>query len=116
MQAGRLNRRIQIQSQTTTQDEFGQRQQIWETAYGCWASLDIQNSALIYSTAEFISKVVTRITMRWTSRIIISSANRVVYVEPTTGVKHTYEIEAVLNTRQGNRELVLMAYELSGSE
>jgi|GEM_PF-5449108 len=116
MNAGKLNRRIQIQSQTTAQDSFGQPVQSWSTAYSCRASIDIQQSQLLYSTAEFMSKVTTRISLRWTSSVIISAAMRVVYTEPTTGVVHTYEIIAPLNTKAANRELVLLCYELSVKE
>jgi SPP1 family predicted phage head-tail adaptor len=116
MDIGQLNRRIQIQSQTTAQDAAGQEQQTWSTLYCCWASIDIQASQLIYNTAEFISKVTHRITMRWTSSVVIEPNMRVVYTEATTGVVHTYEIQAALNTRQANRELVLMAYELNAAE
>ncbi len=116
MNAGQLNRRIQIQTQTTTQDATGQPQQSWATAYECWAKIDIQNSQLIYSTAEFMSKVTRRITIRWTSSVVISANQRIVYTEPTTGIAHTYNIEAVLNDQQRNRMLILMCYELDASE
>lgn len=116
MNAGKLNRRIQIQSQSTTQDDFGQPLQTWVTVYRAWAAIDIQNSALIYSTAEFMSKVVTRITIRWTSSVIINASNRIVYIEPTTNVVHTYQVEAPVNTKQGNKELVILCYELDSSE
>lgn len=116
MQAGKLNRRIEIQSQTTTQDASGQELQTWAEVYSCWASIDVQQSQLIYSTAEFIAKTTHRITIRWTSSVVIEPSMRIVYTEATTGVVHTYEIQTVLNTKQGNRELVLMAYELNGAE
>ncbi|MGF7180390.1 phage head closure protein [Tunturiibacter psychrotolerans] len=116
MNAGKLNRRIQIQTQTTTQDALGQQLQTWSTAYSCWASIDIQASQLLYSTAEFISKVTYRITLRWTSSVIFAASQRIVYTEPTTGVVHTYEIQAVLNDKAGNRQVILMCYELEGSE
>jgi SPP1 family predicted phage head-tail adaptor len=114
--AGSMNRRIQIQSQSTTQDEVGQAEQVWDTIYSCWANIDIQNSQLLFSTAEFMSKAVVRITIRWTSSVIINSSNRIIYLEPITGVQHIYEIQAVLNTRQTNKEMILMAYELNGAE
>jgi len=116
MQAGKLNRRIAVQTQATTQDAFGQQLQTWTTAYPCWASIDVQNSQLIYSTAEFIEKVTHRITIRWTSSVVITPAMRIVYVEPTTQVTHTYEIQAVLNDKQANKQLILIAYELDGTE
>jgi SPP1 family predicted phage head-tail adaptor len=116
MQSGKLNRRIEVQQQTTTQDDFGQQQQTWTTVYVCWASIDVQQSQLIYSTAEFVSKVTHRITLRWTFSTVIEPKMRVVYTEPTTKVTHTYNIEALLNTNQRNRELVCLCYELDGSE
>ncbi len=116
MNAGKLNRRIQIQTQTTTQDAFGQPVQEWTTAYTCWASIDVQGSQLLYSTAEFIDKVTHRITCRWTSSVIIAANQRILYTEQTTGVTHTYEIEAVMNDKQGNRQLILLCYELEAKE
>jgi SPP1 family predicted phage head-tail adaptor len=114
--AGTLNRRIAIQAQSTDQDEAGQPFQTWSTIYSCWASIDVQQAQLIYSTAEFMSKAAYRITIRWTSGVVIGFGNRIVYVEPTTGVVHTYEIQAVINTKQANTEMVFMAYELGGTE
>jgi SPP1 family predicted phage head-tail adaptor len=116
MITGKLNRRIQIQTQSTAPDSFGQPQQTWTTAYTCWASIDIQGSQLVYSTAEFIDKVTHRITCRWTSSFNFAANQRIVYTEQTTGIVHTYEIQAVLNDKQRNRTLILMAYELEASE
>ena len=52
MQAGKLDRRVQIQQQTATQDAFGQPQQTWTTMATVWASIDIQRGALLYETSE----------------------------------------------------------------
>ena len=80
-----------------------------------WASIDIQNSALIYSTAEFMSRVNYRITIRWQPSIVIAPNMRVIYMD-CLGTTHTYEIQAVLNTKVANKEIVLMAYELDGQQ
>jgi SPP1 family predicted phage head-tail adaptor len=114
--AGKLNRRIQIQTQTTTQDALGQPLQTWATVYTCWASIDIQASQLLYSTSEFMDKVTHRIEMRWTFSNVIQASQRVVYTEPTTGIVHTFEIIAPLNDKQANRKLILMCYELEAQE
>jgi SPP1 family predicted phage head-tail adaptor len=118
MIAGKLNRRIKIQSQSTTElDAFQQPLRAkWDTIYESWASIDIQASQLLYSTAEFMSKVTYRITIRWTSSIVISAKQRILYTEPTTGIVHTYEVIAPLNTKQANRELIILCFELSGKE
>lgn len=116
MNAGKLNRRVQIQQQATTQDSFGQETQAWTTVYTAWAEVAVQTSQLIYATAEFISKVTHRITMRWTSSIVIQPNMRAIYTEQTTGVVHTFNIEALLNVDQRNRTLILLAYELAANE
>jgi len=116
MQAGALNRRIAIQTQTTQQDAFGQPVQTWLTVYSCWASVDIQASQLLYSTAEFVEKVTHRITMRWTKSQVIAPNMRIQYTDPATQVTHTYSIEALLNPQQQNRTLVALCYELDGNE
>lgn len=116
MQAGTLNRRIQIQTQSTSQDSFGAPSQTWTTSYSCWASIDVQASQLIYSTAEFVSKVTHRIECRWTSSFIFSPNQRIVYIEPTTNITHVFNIESVLNDKQGNRKLILLCYELNALE
>lgn len=114
MQSGKLNRRIKIQSQSTSQDSFGQPSATWTTILNTWASIDIQNSALIYSTAEFMSRVNYRITIRWNPCVAIAANQRIIHVD-SMGITHTYEIQAVLNTKAANKEVVLMAYELGGS-
>jgi head-tail adaptor len=119
MQAGKLNRRIQIQSQSTTAelDAFQQPTPAsWQTVYACWASVDIQASQLLYSTSEFIGETTYRITLRWASSVIFTPAQRVLYTEPTTGVLHVYEIKTVMNDRQANKQITLLAYEISGQE
>jgi SPP1 family predicted phage head-tail adaptor len=118
MDTGKLNRRIQIQSLGTAElDAFQQPlPAAWSPIYKCWANIDIQGSQLVYSTAEFMSKVAHRITIRYTSSVIFTAKQRIVYTEPTTGVVHTYEIEAVLNPNQANKEIILMAYELEATE
>lgn len=114
--AGRLNRRISIQRQTTAQDTDGAPLQTWTEVYACWANIDIQRSQLQYATAEFVSKVTHRITLRWTSSVVLEPQMRIVYTEPTTAVVHTYEIEALTNDTQGNYSLVALCYELNAAE
>jgi head-tail adaptor len=119
MQAGKLNRRIQIQAQSTTAelDAFQQPTPAsWQTIYSCWASVDIQASQLLYSTAEFIGETTFRITLRWTSSIIFTPAQRVIYTEAATGVVHTYEVKSVLNDKQANKQITLLCYEIAGQE
>lgn len=116
VEAGQLNRRIQIQQQATAQDSFGQPEETWTSIYTCWANISVQKSQLLYETAEFVSKITHRITIRWTSSVIIQPNMRVVYAEPVTNVTHTYNIEALMNEEQRNRQLVILAYEINANE
>ena len=119
MQAGTLNRRIQIQSQSTTVelDAFQQPTAAsWNTVYSCRAAINDRGSRLVSSAIAMMSNVTHAITIRYTSSVVFASKQRVLYTEPTTGVLHTYEIAAVLNTKAGNREIVLMVFELAEQE
>jgi len=116
LESGKFNRRIAIQSQTTSQDAAGQEFQTWTLLYSCWASIDIQNSQLQYETSEFISKVTHRITFRWTSSVVIEPNMRIVYTEQSTGVVHTYNIETVMNQMQANKTIMVLCYETDEGE
>jgi SPP1 family predicted phage head-tail adaptor len=115
---GKLNRKVQIQQETpSVQDAFGQPlPSSWQTVRTCWADIDIQASQLVNETEAFISKVTHRITVRMCKSPVITPNMRIVYPDPYTGVTHTYEIQAVLNPRQQNLVLVLLAYELNEGE
>ncbi len=115
---GKLNRKVVIQAETPGEkDAFGQPlASSWNAVRTCWANVDIQNSALVYDTEAFISKVTHRITLRWSKSPVITPNMRVQYTEPYTSVTHTYEIQAVLNPGELNFWLILMCYELNGGE
>ena len=89
MNAGKLNRRVQIQSQTTTQDAAGQELQVWSQIYTCWASIDVLRGQLTPANSELVSKATHNITIRYTSSLIIAANQRVIYTETATGVVHT---------------------------
>ncbi len=109
--AGPLNRRVQVQTQSSVADGFGQPQVTWTTVMTVWASIDVQGSQLLYNTAEFMSKTVVRIMVRWTSSFVYEPNMRLVYTEATTGVVHVYNIESVTNVKQANRDVMLLVYE-----
>jgi SPP1 family predicted phage head-tail adaptor len=116
VEPGQLNLRVVIQQQETTQDAFGQPIKTWVPLATVWAAIAVQESGLQYQTATFTSKVTHRITMRWTSTLIIKPSMRFVYTEPSTGVVHTYSVEGLENPDQRNRTLSIRCYELDGNE
>jgi len=113
---GALNRRIAIQSQSTVQDSYGQPVQTWTTVYTCWANIGVQQSQLVYATSEFISKTTHRITMRWTSSVVLTPNMRIVYTDAATTITHTYNIEALMNPNEANWQIVALCYELEGNQ
>lgn len=110
MNAGRLNRRIELQQQSTEQDSFGQQLTTWKTFHRTWASIDVISGKLLYSNAEFMSKLALKIIIRWIPNIAISAKQRILYRD-AIGV-HTYVIESVINDRAANKQLTLMCYAL----
>jgi len=116
MNPGLLNRRIFVQSQSTTQDAFGEPLASWTTVYQCWANINPKGGKQTYSTAEFISKNTLDIIVRWTSSFTFQPNQRVVYAENSSGVSHLYNIESISNPDQANRTVTLTVYELNGAE
>lgn len=115
MQPGKLNRRVQVQQQTTAQDSFGQPEQTWTTVATVWASIDIQRGALLYETQEFISQVVYRITLRYSPSLKLEPSMRLVYVDAAANITHTYEIQAVWDDDAAHRQISVLAHELNGA-
>ena len=113
--AGKLNRRVQLQRPVTTPDALGESDTAFTTYYTCWASIDAQNSSLLYETSEFVSRPTMRITIRWTASVTVEPGDRVVYTQATTGA-HLYTIQSFINTEQANRDLVILAYEVDPKE
>lgn len=114
--AAELSQRVEIQSQSTATDGFGQPLNSWTTFYRCWAKIAVKDSALVYARASFIAKATHFITIRWTSSQVIQPNMQVLYTEPTTKVVHTYQIDALLNPDQENRRIVMLVHELDGAE
>ena len=116
MDVGALNRRIQIQQQSSTRDSFGQPLLTWTTAYTAWASIDVLNAQLLNDTTGFISSATIRIVIRYTNSLVFNVGDQIIYTEATTGVVHTYQVKAVINKEQRNRQIMFLCYELNAQE
>jgi SPP1 family predicted phage head-tail adaptor len=98
MQAGKLNRRVTIEQQSTTQDEYGQPVETWTEVATVWADIrDITGKEFVSAQATQ-NPVQTKITIRYRAGIL--PAMRVVHGSDT------YNIEAVLG--QDRISLLLM--------
>jgi SPP1 family predicted phage head-tail adaptor len=113
---GRFNRRIQIQQQATTPGPLGQPSSTWTTIYTCWANITEVRAQLLYQTSEFVEKVTRKITIRWTSSVVIQPNMRIVFAQTTPAVTHIYNIESIVDPSESHEQLQLFCYELNASE
>lgn len=107
MQSGKLNRRIEIQSQSTSQDSFGQPLTTWTTVLCTWAGIRAATSKEVYAASGFTSQVSHVITLRYHPGLTILSSDRVVYEG------RIFPIQAVSDPDEGKRELNLLCMEIN---
>lgn len=103
MNVGKLNRKIVIQSQSTTQDELGQPLNTWATFASPWAHIRFMNGVETMKGDSPTSVAKASIRIRY--REDITNAMQVVY----NGI--TYRILAVLPD-EAKREHVDLACEV----
>lgn len=115
MQAGLLNRRIEIQQQEQSSDSFGQQIDQWNTIHKCWAEIKNVRGREIVASATFVGKVYYEITVRYSPSFVFHKEHRVFYKEGRSGVCHKYEIEAVVNVNLADNTVLLLCYELDGN-
>lgn len=103
MQSGKLDKRITIQSQSTTQDAIGELVTIWDTVCVVSASIKDLSGREFIAAGATVDTVLTQIEIRY--RTGITSAMRVIVGSVN------YNIETVLN--QNSKSLLLMCKKLS---
>ena len=105
MNAGRLDKRITIERMESGQDELGQPIEGWISTYSVWASIEpLQGREYIAAMAAQAERTV-RIRLRYLPGIVPTM--RVVYQG------RVFSLTAVINVREENRELQLMALEMA---
>lgn len=114
--SGGLRNAIQIQSQTATQDAFGQQVNTWSTVHPCFAAIETMSTKEQFQEG-FVSQVVHRITIRWPGPTVPILANMRVIVDPVAGGQSSvYEIQAVENVQQRNRIVRLTCLEIDNAK
>jgi SPP1 family predicted phage head-tail adaptor len=106
MITGKLRKRVQFQSLSTTPDAYGQPQNTWTTFYTCFAEIDVLRSQMLYDPSQFVAQSTYRIVIRYPWAVTIAPNQRVVW-ENTA-----FNIQAVVNPEMRNRELQILAYVL----
>lgn len=107
MRAGELKRRIRIQQQSSTQDDYGQQIESWSDVLVCWAAIKAATSKEVYAASGFTSQITHKITIRFPRDIEIRSNMRILY-----GTR-VFLIQAIPNPDEGIQQLALMCLELN---
>lgn len=106
---GELRSLIQIQVQSSAQDDFGQPVDAWTTVLTTWASIEAITLGEAFQPNQFTSQVTHIVKMRWTA-VPVSGGMRVV-----DGAQ-IYKIQAPENVAKRNRVLRLRVIEINGTE
>lgn len=103
MRAGTLRRRIVIETPTETQDTFGEPDVTWSEFASIRASVEPLAGREFFQSRQFDAEISTRFIMRYVSGI--TAKMRVKYDS------RYFDINAVINVDDRNRETVLMCTE-----
>lgn len=114
MNPGALNRFIEVQTQSANQDQVGQLINSWTTVYQCFASIDIQGGALLYSPTQFIENVMYRITVRYDPAFTIVPTMRIRWVDRWKNICHVYQVKAIWNDKSDYKQVTILAHEIDG--
>jgi SPP1 family predicted phage head-tail adaptor len=104
MDAGRLNRRVIIQSLSTTQDAYGQPISTMTTVATVWAAVEPLSGRALFAAKQAQSEISVKITIRY--RTDVTTAMSIVYLT------HTYQIDAIIDFEARHESLELMCMEL----
>ena len=102
--AGRLDKRVTLQSATSARDGHGQPIATWTTVATVWAAVEPIRGREYFSAQQVSAETTHRVTIRWRSGV--SPQWRVVFGD------RTFRIESVINPRERNERLELMCVEV----
>lgn len=100
MDAGRLDKRVTIQSMTATRNAIGEPVEAWADVATVWAAVEPVQGREFWEQQQVQSEVTTRIRIRY--RAGVTAAMRVTY-----GGRF-YNIKSVIDPRERHDEMQLM--------
>lgn len=103
MQAGNLRHRIAIQTNTPTQDSYGQPVESWATVATVWAAVDMLTGRELYTAQQAQSEANVRMTIR---RRDVDAKQRVSWDS------RTFDVESVIHDATNNRMTQLLCKEV----
>jgi len=103
IRAGELRHRVTIQQKSVTRNTFGEEIVTWQDVATVWAAIEPLRGREFFESQQVNAEVTTRIRIRY--RPGITPTMRVVYGS------RIFDIQAVINVEERNRELHLMCRE-----
>ena len=103
MRAGELRHRVTIQQKSVTRNTFGEEVVTWQDVATVWAAIEPLRGREFFESQQVNAEVTTRIRIRY--RPGITPTMRVVFGN------RVFDIQAVINVDERNRELHLMCRE-----
>lgn len=114
-----MRHKVTIQEVTETQNSYGEPTQSWSTFAERWASIEPIAGREYFAAKHENTEADVRIRLRWERLLVqLTTKHRVLYTRPLldespeTAQTRVFDIEAVLNLRERNREVVLMCREV----
>jgi len=110
---GDRRHQVQIQQQSTTQDDMGGPISVWTTIRTTWASITTMGAPKAkedYQAGQFSAQVTHIINIRWTASPELAGGMRVAFGS------HVYLIQTVANADLRNISVDLMCLEINGGQ
>ena len=104
MIAGKLNKRIELQSYTEAQDGYGEADKTWSTYYTTWAAIRPLTGREALIAQQVTAETTVEIRIRYKSSV--TTGNRIKFGE------RYYDINSIVNPDERNREMILMCKEM----
>lgn len=119
MRSGGMRHRVTIEEVTEGRNSFGEVTKTWGTYATRWASIEPVSGREYFQAKRENTENDVRIRLRWDRRMTeVTTKMRVTYgypileESPERTQTRVFDIEAVLNLREKNREVVLMCREI----
>lgn len=106
MQIGELRNYIKIQNKVMVENENLEKVEEWKDFKECWAEIRPLDGREYWSARQTTSEITGKIKIRYTAGI----TNKMRVVDESNGSK-IYDIEAVIDTENKHKELVLLVKE-----
>lgn len=115
LQAGKLNKRVDIERNEGTADGLGEIVASFVALYqNIPASIEPLQGREFYAARQFNAEVTHKVTLRYEYRDI-KPADRVSYLDPVQGTR-TFNIEVVRNIEEGGHYFELLCTEQVGRD